>query len=153
HQGLVVPKWLERTLAILGVCSLQDAPARWVAIHRMHHQHSDEHRDPHSPLVDFLWGHMGWLVYRNKYIGTSDFYERYAPDLAKDPFYRRLQRKRVWVRIYLAHALLMVAAAFLIGWAASRTVMGGLQFGLSILVWGVIVRTVYVWHITWSVNS
>jgi stearoyl-CoA desaturase (delta-9 desaturase) len=29
----------------------------------------------------------------------------------------------------------------------------GLRFGLSLLVWGVILRTVVVWHITWSVNS
>jgi fatty-acid desaturase len=28
-----------------------------------------------------------------------------------------------------------------------------LQFALSLLVWGVILRTVYVWHITWAVNS
>jgi stearoyl-CoA desaturase (delta-9 desaturase) len=31
--------------------------------------------------------------------------------------------------------------------------MGGVQFGLSLLTWGVWVRTVAVWHITWSVNS
>jgi stearoyl-CoA desaturase (delta-9 desaturase) len=31
--------------------------------------------------------------------------------------------------------------------------MAGLQLGLSLLVWGVYVRTVLVWHITWSVNS
>ena len=31
--------------------------------------------------------------------------------------------------------------------------MGGLQFGTSLLVWGALVRTVVVWHITWSVNS
>ena len=29
----------------------------------------------------------------------------------------------------------------------------GLQFGASLLVWGVFLRTVVVWHITWSVNS
>jgi fatty-acid desaturase len=29
----------------------------------------------------------------------------------------------------------------------------GLQLGASWLVWGVYVRTVLVWHITWSVNS
>ncbi|MES1213821.1 MAG: acyl-CoA desaturase, partial [Singulisphaera sp.] len=29
----------------------------------------------------------------------------------------------------------------------------GVQFAASILVWGVFVRTVAVWHITWSVNS
>jgi stearoyl-CoA desaturase (delta-9 desaturase) len=27
------------------------------------------------------------------------------------------------------------------------------QFGFSLLLWGAIVRTVVVWHITWSVNS
>src|SRR5262249_1949864 len=28
-----------------------------------------------------------------------------------------------------------------------------LQFGTSLMIWGVFVRTVVVWHITWSVNS
>ena len=28
-----------------------------------------------------------------------------------------------------------------------------LQMAMSVLVWGVFARTVYVWHITWSVNS
>jgi stearoyl-CoA desaturase (delta-9 desaturase) len=31
--------------------------------------------------------------------------------------------------------------------------MHALQFGLSVLVWGVFLRTVLVWHNTWSVNS
>ena len=31
--------------------------------------------------------------------------------------------------------------------------MDALQFGLSLLVWGVFVRTVLVWHVTWSINS
>ena len=73
HQGLKLPKWLEHTLAVFGVCCLQDAPARWIAIHRMHHQHSDTEPDPHSPLAGFFWGHIGWLVYQNKYFGTPDF--------------------------------------------------------------------------------
>ncbi len=30
--------------------------ARWVAVHRMHHQHSDHQPDPHSPLVTFFGG-------------------------------------------------------------------------------------------------
>ena len=44
-------------------------------------------------------------------------------------------------------------SGFGIGWAMSGAVMGGVQFGSSFLVWGVFVRTVLVWHITWSVNS
>jgi len=153
HQGMVVPKWLERMFAILGVCCLQDAPGRWVAVHRMHHQFSDAQRDPHSPLVNFFWGHVGWLIYQNKYFGTADFYDRYARDVLKDPFYYCLERRLMWIWVYLAHAMLFFVAAFFVGWTLSSELMGGLQYGLSILVWGVIVRTVYVWHITWAVNS
>ncbi len=153
HQGLTLPKWLEYTFALFGVCSLQDAPARWVAIHRMHHQHTDVQPDPHSPLVDFLWGHVGWLVYRNTYFGTSDFYDRYARDLLKQPFYLRLERNSMQWYVYLTHAALFFLVGFGAGWWAAGNVTGGLQLGLSLLVWGVFVRTVYVWHITWAVNS
>src|ERR1700683_5712628 len=58
HRGFVLPKWLEHTFAVLGVCCLQDTPARWVAVHRLHHQNSDDQEDPHSPLVSFIWGHF-----------------------------------------------------------------------------------------------
>ena len=51
HRSFACPRWLEHTLALLGVCCLQETPARWVAVHRLHHQHSDEQADPHSPLV------------------------------------------------------------------------------------------------------
>jgi stearoyl-CoA desaturase (delta-9 desaturase) len=55
--------------------------------------------------------------------------------------------------IYLAHALLFFFLGLLTGWATTGEWASGVQFGLSLLVWGVIVRTVYVWHITWAVNS
>jgi stearoyl-CoA desaturase (delta-9 desaturase) len=60
HRGFQCPRWLEHLFAILGICTLQDSPARWVAVHRMHHQHSDHQPDPHTPLVTFFWGHVGW---------------------------------------------------------------------------------------------
>ena len=153
HQGLVVPKWLEHTWAILGVCSMQDTPARWVAVHRMHHQYSDEQPDPHSPLVTFLWGHMGWLFVENKELARLSAFERYSRDVLRDPFYLRLERNWLWVWINLAQAGLVYLAGFAIGWAMSGRIMGGVQFGASLMVWGVAVRTVYAWHATWSVNS
>src|SRR5262249_23628040 len=54
HRGLVVPRPLEYAFAILGVCCAQDSPARWVAVHRRHHEHADDRPDPHSPLVNFV---------------------------------------------------------------------------------------------------
>src|SRR6186713_702191 len=76
HQGFVAPKWLEHSLAVLGVCTLQDTPACWVAMHRIHHKHSDEQPDPHSPLVAFLWGHCGWLMFQNREFVNVNHYQR-----------------------------------------------------------------------------
>ncbi|MDX1946303.1 MAG: fatty acid desaturase [Pirellulaceae bacterium] len=153
HQGLVLPKWLEHFCALLGVCTLQDTPARWVAIHRMHHLHSDERPDPHSPLVSFLWAHVGWLVIQHREHRVVTFYEKYARDLLRDPFYFALERRLAWVWIYMAHTLLYFAAGLAIGWPWTGNVLGGVQLGLSLVVWGVFMRTLIIWHGTWSVNS
>ena len=45
------------------------------------------------------------------------------------------------------------ASAFLVEMALQRGIPEAIQFSFSVLVWGVFVRTVLVWHITWSVNS
>ena len=78
HRGYECPRWLEYTLAILGHCCIQDTPARWVAIHRMHHNNSDEQPDPHSPLVTLFWGHMGWLFVENSEFGKLATFEKFT---------------------------------------------------------------------------
>jgi fatty-acid desaturase len=153
HRGLVCPKWLEHTFAILGLCCLQDTPARWVAIHRRHHEQSDQQPDPHSPLVNFLWAHMGWMVVKNRDLTRLGIFERYAKDIVRDPFYARLERKFRWVWL-----VVISWGVFFAGGVVAELLLGGsaaqaLQFGLSLLIWGVFVRTVLVWHISWSVNS
>jgi stearoyl-CoA desaturase (delta-9 desaturase) len=153
HYGFKSPKWLEHTLAILGVCCLQDTPARWVAVHRRHHQHSDEQEDPHSPLAGFFWGHMGWLIHSNTDLERQELYERYSKDLLQDRFYKNLERRLMWVWVNLVQWAVYYFAGFFAGWAITGDVLGGVQLGLSVWLWGVILRTVGVWHITWSVNS
>lgn len=153
HRSFVTSLWFERLLVVMALCSLEDAPARWVATHRMHHAHSDEREDPHSPLVSFLWGHVGWLFLRNHSVHSASAYERYARDLLRDPFYMWLERRPfrpLW--FYLGHAVLLGLLGFglaapLVGIAAAA------QLAASVVVWGVLLRTVLVWHITWSVNS
>ncbi len=158
HRSFDVPRWVEYGFVVLALCCLQDTPARWVANHRHHHKHSDTEPDPHSPLVHFLWSHVGWLMLRNSGIHTLSAYQGSVPDLIRDPFYLKLEKKPMLVFwVYLAHATLfmllgMAAGALLAGPGVDR-LMAGTQFGLSLLVWGVLVRTVVVWHITWSVNS
>jgi stearoyl-CoA desaturase (delta-9 desaturase) len=153
HRSFECPLWLEHSLAVIGVCCLQDSPIRWVAIHRAHHQHSDTQPDPHSPLVTFFWSHCGWLFADNPSLNQLAFYDRYARDLVKDRFYVRIERRLGWVWINLAQWGVFYALGMLVGLVASGTLAAGVQMGLSALVWGVFVRTVLVWHITWSVNS
>jgi len=153
HQGFTCPKWFEHLLALLGICCLQDSPARWVAVHRLHHRDSDERPDPHSPLVHFFWGHVGWLLVKNRDHRDVNCYERYVRDLLRDPFYLRLEKHALWLLIYLIHAVAFFATGFLIGWITRDSVEYGLWFGTSLLVWGVVVRTVFVLNWTWAVNS
>jgi stearoyl-CoA desaturase (delta-9 desaturase) len=97
---------------------------------------------------------MGWLLVENGDVRCYSAYERYARDVLRDPFYMRLQR-RGWLPlwIYAAHALAYVVVGFVIGFFAFGGLAAGIQFAASWLVWGVIVRTVCVWHISWTVNS
>jgi fatty-acid desaturase len=153
HKGFILPKWLEHTFAVIGVCCLQDTPARWVAVHRLHHQNSDDQEDPHSPLVSFFWSHFGWLMVTNQELQRLSMYERYSRDILRDRFYLNMERHGMWIWINVVHWLGFFLSGLAAGWALSGEYMGGVQFGLSLLVWGVFVRTVLVWHITWSVNS
>ena len=154
HRGFTCPKWMEHSLAILGICNLQDSPARWVAIHRMHHQHSDKQPDPHSPLVSFLWGHVGWIVCRHRDLDRTSHYERYVRDLLRDPFYLRLERRGGWFVVFLTHAMLIVLCGAVFGLIVSGgSWQESLRYAASWAVWAVAVRTVFVLHGTWSVNS
>lgn len=153
HRSFQCPLWFEHMLAILGICCFQDSPARWVAIHRLHHQHSDDQPDPHTPQVNWFWGHMGWLLAENSLVNRISTYERYARDLLEDPFYLRLERHFLWIWLYAAHALVFYLIGTTIGWIATGSYWGGVHFGLMWVLWGVVYRTIYTWHVTWGVNS
>ncbi len=153
HRSFRVPKWLERSLVLFAQCSLQDTPVKWVTNHRMHHLYSDEQPDPHSPLVSFFWSHFDWLMRYNSATRNTSAYQKYARDLLEDPFYFWLEKTHVAPMIYAAHAVLHFVIGLVVGYLYSGSWMEGVRFGLSLFVWGVMLRTVLVWHITWSVNS
>jgi stearoyl-CoA desaturase (delta-9 desaturase) len=153
HRGFNCPPWLEHALVVLGACCGQGTPMSWVAIHRMHHQHSDEPGDPHSPRPSFFWSHMGWFLIYDPAIYNLGTYDRYVRDLFADRFYKWIERPQVWRKLHLTQSALFLCLGGLVGGLSTGTLAGALQLGLSWLVWGVFVRMVAVWHITWSVNS
>lgn len=151
HRGFDCPKWLEYTLATLGVCSFQDSPARWVLVHRVHHQHSDHRPDPHTPHVSAYWSHMGWMFVDNTDLSTVSAYDKYVRDLMRDKYYMWLQRGLNWVWVYVFHSMLFLALGF--GLAQLMAPERVLQFTTQFFFWTVIMRTIYTWHVTWAINS
>ncbi len=152
HRSFTVPRWLEWTFVTTALCCLEETPGKWVSWHRLHHNHSDDPEDPHSPLVNFLWSHFGWLLLHNSTTHEFSVYNN-ARDILSDPYYKILEKNRwMTVLIYTIHAALFYAAGWLVGWSIWG-VEAADQLAASWLVWGVLVRTVVMWHVTWSVNS
>ena len=154
HRSLKVPQWLEYFYVLLALFSLQETPGKWVSTHRRHHNHSDEPDDPHSPTSGFFWSHMGWLLVERN--GVAEFHadRKFSADILDDPFYAALEKNPLLSGLlYLLHA----AAFYLVCWgiylATGNTLGDAAFYAMATTWWGVFLRTVVVWHITWSVNS
>lgn len=155
HRSFRSPKWFERTLVTLALCAAQETPAHWVAWHRMHHSHSDSPGDPHSPRRGVLWAHFRWLFYEGRSrLAMFSMYEKYARDILSDPYYRWIERlPRAAILFYFAHAVIYASIATAVCFLVYETRAEAIRMAASLFMWGVVVRTVWVWHITWSVNS
>ena len=134
HRGYKCPVWMEYFFALCGSLSLEGGPLFWVAVHRVHHQKSDQLGDPHSPRDGFFWSHMGWIVFGEGNHNNTKLMGKYAPDLAKHRFYRELNNWHWVPQVVLGLILLAIG-------------------GLPMMLWGVCLRVVFGLHATWLVNS
>ncbi len=135
HRSFQVPKWLERTITLIGALALQGGPTFWVAGHRMHHLYTeDNEKDPYSAKKGFWWSHMMWLFYPQARFFDRESYRQFAPDIDKDPFYRFLDRHFLLLQVPVGILLYLLG-----GW--------------SFVIYGVFLRAVLLWHSTWLINS
>jgi stearoyl-CoA desaturase (delta-9 desaturase) len=134
HRSFKCPKFVEYAMALAGTLSMQGGPIEWVALHRKHHQHSDHDGDPHNANDGFWWSHMLWVLHIPTRKMWKSIREKYTPDLQRQPFYRALEK------INLLGSVILAVVLYLIG-------------GWPWVVWGVCVRLVSTYHITWFVNS
>jgi fatty-acid desaturase len=136
HRSFALrPYWLEYVLTVVGACASEGGPIGWVADHRKHHAHSDEEDDTHTPLRGFFWAHMAWwMLVGDDSEHTPEFFQKWAPDLYRDPVHRWLEK------YHIVFPLLLLAGLYAVG-------------GMSWLVWAGFVRAVFVLHSTWLVNS
>ncbi len=131
HRAFKTSRVVHFLLAAAGCVALQKGPLWWSVHHRLHHRHSDEPGDPHSPVVDgFLYGHVGWL-FANDLMHPD---ESVVHDLKKYP-------ELVWLdRFWMVPGLLIAGACFAIG-------------GWGLLVYGYCLSVAAIFQITFAVNS
>ncbi len=134
HRGFKTTRWFEYFLALCGTLTLEGGPIFWVATHRLHHQYSDQPKDPHTPRVSGFWSHVGWILFGDSNHADTARMGRYAPDLAKDPFYRWLNSYH-WVPLTVLGFILLAIG----GW--------------DLVNWGIFLRVVVGLHATWLINS
>ncbi len=134
HRSFKAPKWLEYLLTAFGTMAVQDDAPKWVATHRIHHQHTEKEGDPHSTRPGFWWAHLGWIIYGKANDHDAATLQKYVPDLMKDRFHTAL------ARFYYAPLIASGVLLFAVGdW--------------PMVLWGVFGRVVFGWHSTWLVNS
>jgi stearoyl-CoA desaturase (delta-9 desaturase) len=135
HRSLKVPKWLEYIFATIGALALQGGPIFWVAGHRRHHAHTEDAiQDPYSSTRGFWWSHFLWLCYQNPDFFNYQRYRSHARDLDRDPYYRWLNQNHLVPQVLLGFLLYALG-----GW--------------SFVIYGIVVRSVALWHSTWLINS
>ncbi|HEX4538765.1 MAG TPA: acyl-CoA desaturase [Acidimicrobiales bacterium] len=148
HRSFRANRPLRIALAVTGTMAVEGSALTWVAQHRKHHAHTEREGDPHSPfrygtgfwpqLKGLVYAHVGWF-----FDSHPSEPERWAPDLLADRDMLIVSKtSHVWSAASLA-------IPFLIGWAATATLSGG----LLAFLWGGLVRMMVLHHVTWSTNS
>jgi stearoyl-CoA desaturase (delta-9 desaturase) len=134
HRSLKLRAPARFFVTLCGVLSGEGSPLMWSATHRVHHHKSDEDGDPHSPTEGTFWSHMLWLFIRHDKPVRDKLFEKYVPDLMKDPILMFFERTYgLWL---FGSGILL----FAIG-------------GLPLFLWALCARMVVAYHSTWFVNS
>ena len=126
--------------ALFGAGAFENSILEWCSDHRIHHRLVDQEEDPYSAAKGFWWSHVGWIIFDDT-SEPSDFSN------VKD-----LNASRI---VRFQHRFIFVLG-FLVGWVAPGLLgyaLGGVGAGIGGFVWGGLVRTVWVHHGTFLINS
>lgn len=63
HKGVVLNKWVDQTMQVWLWIITSLNKVDWVAVHIYHHAHSDQEKDPHSPVQNGIWHALAFGVF------------------------------------------------------------------------------------------
>lgn len=144
HRTFRTSRAAQFVFALIGAAAVQRGPLWWAAHHRHHHRYSDTPQDPHSPTVHgFLRSHVGWFLTPSALTTNMDR----VKDLARFPELRWLDRYDTVVPALLAVAL------FGLGTLLAHVAPGLGTSGPQMLVWGFLISTIALFHVSVTINS
>ena len=144
HRAFKTSRSFQFLVVLLGCTAMQKGPLWWAAHHRDHHRYADREPDVHSPRVHgFSWAHMGWfLTPANNKLRAS-----LVRDWLKFPELKHLDRAAPLV------ALAFAAGLYAFGELLRRVAPALKTDGPQLLIWCFFISTVFLYHVTYSVNS
>ena len=143
HRAFKTSRAMQLILAVLAASTLQRGVLWWAAVHREHHRRADLPGDHHSPREGLWHAHWSWLDRPS--IHALD--HSIVADLARFAELRALDR--LYYLPALAWGLICAGLGALVSAVAPELGPRAAQF----FVYGFLLRTVLVWHVTFAVNS
>jgi len=138
HKTYSMGRKMQFGLAFLGATATQRGPLWWAAHHRAHHRHSDTTSDPHDASRSWWWVQVGWFLSKRHFRAPPN-----VPEWEKFPELMWLDRFDWFAPVCYALAIFALGE-FLSGYGTS---------GWQTFVWGYVVSTVFLIHVTSFVNS
>lgn len=126
--------------SIFGAGAFQNSIIEWASDHRNHHKNTDTGDDPYSAARGFWYSHIGWVMideekFKNDFSNVSDL---------KESKIIMWQHRNIF-SIGAVSGLLLPG---LIGY-----IFAGIAGAIGCFVWAGLVRTVFVHHGTFLINS
>jgi stearoyl-CoA desaturase (delta-9 desaturase) len=143
HKAFKTSRPVQFIFALIGVMSTQNGPLWWAAHHRNHHRHADKPGDLHSPRDGFWYSHMGWFLNKQNFATQ----EHLVKDWIKFPELKWLDRHSVLVSVLTA------ASFWVVGSALAHFAPSLKTNGIQLFVWGFLISTVLLTHVTLTINS
>ena len=144
HRAFKTTRLVQFLGALLGNSAGQRGPIWWAAHHRHHHRASDKPDDIHSPSQQgFIWSHMLWFMTREAYATNH----RVVKDWIRFPELRFLDRFDFLAPSLLALSMYVLGETVAYWWPTAGT------SGMQMLVWGFIISTTALYHVTFAINS
>lgn len=148
HKGFTAFKPLEYFAAFCGTLSCQGGPISWVGQHRVHHAYSDKADDPHDMNKGFWHSHIGFIFNRRADLNDIAEVSHYCPDVAKNKYFQFLENYMIPIQFAVGIMLFILG-----GFIGNAPGIFDWFNAISFIVWGIFVRLVTGYHVTWFVNS